>query len=92
MHYRYCIFDVSDFDARHYIVERDVWSSASLPVLNGQGSRSYLLLQFKFNKALSLWFRYAHTYLKNIDEMGSGLDATTGNTRNEIKFQVMVNF
>jgi Helix-hairpin-helix motif len=89
---RYAIFDTDDFDNRQYVVEKDMWLAFSFPAYSGTGVRQYILLQYDFSKKFTGWIRYAHTQLKNTDSIGSGLDETVGNERNEIKLQVRMKF
>jgi hypothetical protein len=92
VHYRYAVFKTDTFDARHYLAERDVWSAISLPLLNGNGVRQYVLVEYKLRKWLSAQIRYATLVYTDLQESGSGIDSIIGNTRNEIKVQVVLSF
>jgi hypothetical protein len=85
---RYALFDTEDFDNRQYTAEKDVWLAYSFPAYNGTGVRCYLLFQYDFNKRISCWLRYAYLRIENRTTLGSGMDETQGNQRNEIKVQV----
>jgi hypothetical protein len=87
---RYALFDTDDYDNRQYLYENDVWLAAAVPVYDGQGVRSVLLLEYVFTKRLHLWLRYAHTRYTDREEIGSGLDTIQGSARNEIKIQVAI--
>lgn len=89
---RYALFDTDDFDNRQYVYENDVWLAFSLPAYDGRGIRNYILVEYKFSKNLSIWFRYARTRYTDREEIGSGLDQIKGNTRNDLKFQAAIKF
>jgi len=89
---RYALFDTDDYDNRQYVYERDVWLAFSLPAYYNQGVRNYFLLEYKLNKQISLWLRYAHTRYQHQDEIGSGVDSIEGNIRNDVKFQARIKF
>jgi hypothetical protein len=86
---RYVLFATDDYDNRHYVYERDVWLAYSLPAYNGSGVRSFLLLEYKINKHLGLWIRYARTRTTE-ENKETAMDAE--NTRNDIKFQLRLSF
>lgn len=87
---RYAIFDTEDFDNRHYVYERDVWLAYSLPAYSGKGIRKYIVAEYAISKKVSVWIRYAHTRYTDRDAIGSGADATVGNSRNEIRVQTRI--
>ncbi|MFZ6011431.1 MAG: ComEA family DNA-binding protein [Bacteroidota bacterium] len=84
---RHALFDTDNYDNRHYVYENDVWLAYALPALDGMGIRNYAMIEFKANKHLSFWFRYARTRYTNQTSIGSDVDLIEGNTRNDIKFQ-----
>lgn len=89
---RHGLFDTDQYDNRHYVYERDAWSSYSFPAYSGVGVRNYALIEYNVNKGLTLWFRYARTRMLSVGEIGSGQDTIDGNTRNDIKFQARLTF
>jgi hypothetical protein len=89
---RYALFDTEDYDNRQYAYENDVWLAYSLPAYDGQGIRRCLVVEYKINKHLCVWLRYAHTRYTDREEIGSGLDTIAGNTRNDLKFQARLRF
>ncbi|HEY3401884.1 MAG TPA: helix-hairpin-helix domain-containing protein [Ohtaekwangia sp.] len=89
---RYALFDTQDYDNRQYVYEDDVWLAYSLPAYYGTGIRNYLLLEYKMNKQISFWMKYAHVRFTDRDEIGSGPDTIAGNVRDDIKFQVRIKF
>lgn len=89
---RFALFDTDDYENRQYVYERDVLYAFSIPAYNGLGIRNYLLLQYKPSRKFNVWIRYARFNFRNVDEIGSGLNAIEGNTRTDIKVQVRVRF
>lgn len=85
---RYAIFDTDDYDNRQYVYERNVWLAYSLPAYAGRGVRKYVMATYKFTKRVSMQVRYSVTRYTDRDEVGSNLDATSGDTRSDIKFQL----
>jgi hypothetical protein len=89
---RYAVFSADDFDNRQYSYEADAFMAFSLPSYSGVGIRNFILLEYKISKALSIWLRYSRSRYTDIEEIGSGLDAIEGNTRNDIKLQGLFRF
>jgi hypothetical protein len=87
---RYALFDTEDFDNRQYVVEKDVWLAYSFPAYNGTGIRCYVLFQYDISRRVSCWLRYAYLRVENRTSLGSGMDETEGNERNDIKLQVRI--
>ncbi len=85
---RYALFDTDDFDNRQYTYERDVWLAYSLPSYFGSGIRNFILLEYKVNKQISCWLRYARTRYADRQEIGSGPDKIDGNIKSDLKLQV----
>lgn len=89
---RYAFFETDNFDNRHYVYERDVWSAYSLPVYEGWGLRKYGMITFRVTGALTLSCRYAKTDYRDRTEIGSGLAKINGNSRNDVKLQLVFRF
>lgn len=89
---RHGLFHSDQYDNRHYVYENDAWLSYSLPVYSGVGVRNYVLFEYRINKTITIWLRYASTRMLNSSEVGSGMDAIRGNTRNDVKFQARIKF
>jgi hypothetical protein len=87
---RYALFDARDFDNRQYVYENDVWLAYSMPVYEGVGIRSFVVLQCKISRQITLWARYARTRYSDRNEIGSGLETITGNVKNDIKLQARI--
>ncbi len=90
MDFRLSIFNTTDYESRIYVLERDVLFSLSAPAYFGQGSRNYVLLKYKAGKKLDLWLKWGRLLRTDIDYIGSGLNKSLGNSRNTLKFQMIM--
>jgi hypothetical protein len=89
---RYALFDTDDYDNRQYVFENDVWLAYTFPAWQDKGIRSYLLLEYKFSRAFTLWLRMAHTTYINRTAIGSGPDRISGPERSDIRLQLRLRF
>ncbi len=89
---RFAIFSTEDYAVRFYSFERDVLNDFSIPAYYGQGSRFYANLGYRVNRQIRLEARYATTYYPNLTQIGSGLEATKGQRRSEVKLQLRGEF
>lgn len=89
---RHGLFDTDHYDNRHYVYEHDAWLAYSLPVYAGTGVRNYALVEYKVNKRVTVWVRYAVTRLVKPTETLPGNAAIAGNTKNHVKFQARYRF
>ncbi len=89
---RYALFDSEDYENRQYVYEKDVLYAFSIPAYNGQGTRKYVLLQFKANSNLSFWIKYAVSSYRNINSIGSGLNEIQGNDKGDVRAQMIYRF
>jgi hypothetical protein len=48
--FRYCIFSSDSWDSRLYAYENDLLYSFSIPALSGDGTRTYMMADWKINK------------------------------------------
>lgn len=87
---RYALFDAPAYDARIYAYENDVLGFFSIPPYYRTGSRYYLILNWKVSRSLECWLRFAQSRFRDLDEIGSGLESISGNTRSELKFQLRI--
>ena len=81
---RYCLFNTDDWSSRIYTYENDLLYSYSIPVLSGEGSRSYIMLKWKINNLAELRVKYG---MNSVIRPGN----TPVNT-DEIKLQMRVWF
>ncbi len=89
---RYALFDTDDFDTRIYAYENDIRFAFSVPAYYYKGNRFYLNIKYKLPKNITLETRFAQTRLTNRSTFGSGLEEIDGNTRTEVKGQVLWKF
>lgn len=89
---RYAVFQTDDYATRQYVYEQDVLYAFSIPVYSGAGTRSYVVLRYKFNRYVHCWLRAAQWQYDDREETGSGLEAINGNTRTDVRFQLAIKF
>lgn len=89
---RFAIFDAQDFNTRIYVYEKTVLYAFAMPLYYGQGTRNYILLQYKANKNLDIWLKLARFDYKNVTNVSSGLNEILGNTSTDITLQVKYDF
>lgn len=89
---RYALFDTDDYDNRQYVYETDVWLAYSLPAYNGIGTRRYIQLEYKINKSITCWIRYAQFQYHKQETISSGLEKIQGNIKSDIKCQLRILF
>jgi hypothetical protein len=89
---RYALFDTDDYDNRIYIYEPDTWLAFSFPAYSGQGIRNLLMLRYRITKKMNCWIRWSQTRYLSKDEIGSGGETIMGNSQNDVRFQVRIQF
>ncbi len=89
---RYALFDTDDYDNRIYIYEPDTWLAFSFPAYNGKGVRQLLVLRYNLTKKINCWLRWAQTRYLNQETIGSGGETIVGNSQNDVRFQVRIQF
>ena len=87
--YRFAIFETDDFDTRQYLYEKDVRYAFSIPAYQGQGIRTYFLLQYKLLPQVITYIKWSQFSYFNLDNVGSGLDQIEGNKRSNIRIQLL---
>lgn len=85
-------FESEGYNSRLYAYENDVLYSFSIPIFYDKGYRYYININYDINKKISLWIKWAQTLYFNKTLIGSGLDEIKGNTKSEIKLQLMYKF
>ncbi|MBK8848516.1 MAG: helix-hairpin-helix domain-containing protein [Bacteroidetes bacterium] len=89
---RYILFDSRSYNARIYAYESDIYGTFSIPAYYNRGSRYYVNVRYKVNKAIDLFVRYSNTTYSNITAIGSGNDAIDGNIRNDLRIALTWEF
>lgn len=87
---RYALFDTDSYNARIYAYENDFLYLFSVPAYYNRGSRAYIMLRYKFNKKFDLWLRVSRWVYDNVDAISSGLNEIEGNTRTDVKAQLII--
>ncbi len=82
-------FETDGYNSRIYAYESDVLYSYSIPQFSGKGYRSYLNINYDFNRSISAWFRIARTTYPGATSVGSGYDRIDGNHRTDFRVQVL---
>ncbi len=85
-------FETDDYNSRFYAYENDMLYNFAIPVFYGKGYRYYLNLNYDLNKKLSFWLKFAQTIYNDRNSVGSGLDEIKGNTKSELKLQMMYRY
>jgi hypothetical protein len=85
---RLAFFDTDGYPARIYAYERDLLYSFSVPVLYGQGQRSYVLVQYEPIPSLTIEAKYGVSWYPHRRTIGSGLTATEGPRVREGRLQI----
>lgn len=89
---RFALFDTDNYENKQYAYERDVLYAFSLPPYSGRGTRQYVLLQYKLNKHIDIWAKYARTHYRDRNAIGVGLEEIDGNIKTDVKLQARIKF
>lgn len=89
---RIALFETDDYENRQYVYEKNALWAFSLPNYYGQGMRHYLLGQYKLNRQLTIWARWARTAYTDREVISSGLQAVEGNRLSETTIQLRYQF
>lgn len=87
---RYALFDTDSYSSKIYAYENDLLYLFSVPAMYNRGSRYYIIFRYKFARRFDLWLRYSRTVYENQDEISSGLNGIIGNTRTDLKAQLII--
>ena len=85
-------FDVSGYYARLYLNESNLQYAWSMPMLNGRGLRSSLVVRYAISECLSVATKYAITYYPGQECVGSGDAQTEGPCRQTWFLQLRCKF
>jgi hypothetical protein len=83
-------FASGGYNSRVYAYESNVLFASSVPAFFDQGIRYYLNLNYKLNKRLSFWTRWAQTLYKKKDGIGSEQDSK-GSNQSTYAIQLLYN-
>lgn len=85
-------FETDGYDSRLYAYENDLLYSYSIPVFYDKGYRYYININYDLTRKLSLWAKFSQTIYPEKNGIGSALDFINGNTKSEIKLQMIYAF
>ncbi len=89
---RLALFGTPGYNSRIYAYENDVLYASSFPVYHNRGVRTYANIRYRFGRKVDVWLRYATFVYREVDEVGSGLDAIDGNQRSDLRLQLRWQF
>ncbi len=89
---RVTLFDTDSYDSRIYTYENDLTYYYLIPSFSDRGSRYYINLRYKGIRHLTMEIKYARTRILDMTSIGSGHDEIPGNTKTEIRGQVIYRF
>lgn len=85
-------FETDGYDSRLYAYENDILYYFSIPVFYDKGYRYYFNINYDLTRKLSLWAKFSQTIYPDKERIGSGLDLIKGNTKSEIRLQIIFSF
>ena len=91
-HLRYALFNTDSYDSRIYAYESDVLHSFSINSYSNQGQRYYIMLKYSPFRKINFWIKYSQSVYPNERTISSGLYEINGNTRSDIRMQVILKF
>lgn len=80
-------FETDGYDSRIYAYENDVMYSYSIPAVSDSGFRTYINFNIDLGKRWSVWLRGARSFYPGLKSLGTGQDASVGNSRSEWKME-----
>lgn len=85
---RIVFFKTDSYNSRLYEFENDLTGIMTNPALYGEGSRWYLIAQYKTSFGLTLSMKYSELFKPNERILGSGDTEIQGNVDNKLSFQM----
>lgn len=89
---RIAFFKTDNYDSRQYVYEKDMLYAFTIPAYYDTGTRHYLILKYNLSKKMKVWVRWSQTRYSNLEKISSGLSEIQGDTRSEVKMQMMYQF
>jgi len=89
---RVALFGTPGYNSRVYAFENDVLYAHSFPLYHNKGIRTYANLRYRFGRKVDVWLRYATFIYRDVEEVGTGLDAIEGNQRSDVRLQLRWRF
>ncbi|MEJ5056427.1 helix-hairpin-helix domain-containing protein [Sphingobacterium sp. MYb382] len=88
LNFRITSFHADAYSARLYTQEKDLLYAYSSTLLYNRGTRFYLYVAYRLSAKTQLWMRYAQSSYSEQENVGSGLDASPGRKRSDVKLQI----
>ncbi len=88
---RFTVFDSEQFGSRTFAFENDISGTYTIQSFTGKGIRYYFLFQWKMNKDLHIWIRFARSIYDDRSTIGSGSDLINSNRKSDINCQLQWN-
>lgn len=85
-------FDTPGYADRLYEFESDLPGSFQNVMLNGRGTKWFLLLKFRFMLHGEVALKYREIAYPDLSELGSGLDLISGNRKRDVRMQLQVSY
>ena len=86
--FRYAVFDTDGYNTRIYAYEHDLLYAFSIPAYYSKGIRTYLTAHYNRRK-FDVWFKVSLFLFPDKQELGSRSQYIWGNTKTNVKVQVM---
>lgn len=83
-------FDVPDYADRLYEFESDLPGSFQNVLLNGRGTKWFLLLKYRFVSNGEMALKYREIAYPDLSELGSGLDLISDNRKRDMRVQLQI--
>ncbi|WP_412068676.1 ComEA family DNA-binding protein [Rubrivirga sp. IMCC43871] len=87
---RLTLFDTESYDARLYAFENDLTGVFSIPALSGRGVRGYVVVTARPTDGVTAQLKLATTWLRNVNRIGSGVNAVDGQRVSDLGVQLRV--
>ncbi len=85
---RFTVFDTDGYESRLYQFERDLPGIFTNQMLYGQGTRWYLMVNFRIYSSFKLSIKYSSTNYYYRESIGTGSDSIEGNEINAVQLQI----
>ena len=90
--FRFTSFKTDDYLVHLYEYENDLPGVFSTYSINGKGNKWYLLLKWHPSDHFLLWIKYRQLYLDGVPSIGTGYDQISGDCKQEIRFQINLEY
>lgn len=87
---RLTLFDTESYDARLYAFENDLTGVFAIPALSGRGVRGYVVFTARPAPDVTAQLKLATTWLRNVNRVGSGVNAVDGQRVSDLGVQLRV--